>query len=158
MTGKTHIAAGFAVGGAYAYLTGADAPMVLASVAAASALVPDIDLCTSKLGRKIRPVSMLIQALFGHRTLFHAPVLYVALWVTLSLSAPEYGSVITAGAIGAFSHVLLDCMNSAGVPLLYPLRKRFHVAKVKSRGVVEFILFAGLLLIDFYLAISLYGQ
>ena len=137
MTGKTHMAAGFAAGAAYAYFIDPSAPWLTAGVASACALIPDIDLQTSKLGRAVLPVSILIQKIFGHRTLFHAPFMYAFLWVYLQHIQPEYIHIIAAAFFGIFSHIFIDCFNPKGIHLLYPYKKRFSFAKIKTGGKMD---------------------
>lgn len=103
-------------------------------------LLPDIDTATSKLGRKLWPASMTIQLVIGHRTLFHAPILYLALYFVGLHFAPAASLYILAATLGAASHLVLDILNPSGIPLLWPWKKRFHLARFNVGGWVDILL------------------
>ncbi len=147
MKGRTHLSAGLLLGTAMtsvapiAALLPIGAPMTnvpnaLAVIGAAGlgALLPDLDCCTSKLGRKVAPASLAIQLFIGHRTLFHAPLLFALKFL------PVYAMLWYAALLGVASHLLLDTFNAAGVPWLYPLKWKLHLAKFRSGGIVDNIL------------------
>lgn len=138
MTAKTHLMGGalsalVAIG--YSRIPAAQAATGLL-VAAFGSLFPDIDCRNSMLGRLTRPVSTLIGQLFGHRTLFHSPLLYAALFLLFSQNKSHniYGHLFI---IGAVSHLFLDMFNSKGIPLFYPCRKRFRLGHIKERSIGE---------------------
>lgn len=153
MTGKTHLAAGLVIGllsCQHTNLSPENAVALCASAAIAS-LVPDIDRCTSKLGRVVAPASFLIQLVFGHRTLFHSPLLYlvaagVAYWLR-----PEWILLISGSLLGVSSHLLLDMLNPAGIPLLYPAKRRFGLGICRSGGLIDHLLFAAFSIAAAYL-------
>lgn len=156
MTNSTHMIAGLTAAAVYISATHPESPLLVAGAAALGSLIPDIDICTSKLGRKFFPAALLIQIFIGHRTLFHAPILYAAAWFILTAQFPVYSAYITMAAIGAASHIVLDCLNPAGIPLLYPLKKRFHFAAIHTRGLTELFLRLALLMMLMYLLINLF--
>jgi membrane-bound metal-dependent hydrolase YbcI (DUF457 family) len=89
------------------------------------ALLPDIDVSTSGLGKFTKPLSSLIERKFGHRTITHS-ILGVAIMALMAF--PLYLANPNAYfylLIGIISHILLDTANIAGVPLLYPSRLQF---------------------------------
>ena len=152
LTGRTHFLTGLCVGVLYAGVSETSdsmIPIVIAS--AAGALLPDVDNCTSVLGRKVFPASLAIQATFHHRTLFHSPLLYGVLWALLSGLFPQYQYLLNAALIGIGSHLVLDMLNPKGIPLLYPIPKRFHLANFKSGGLLDHLLQPVLLLCCGYL-------
>lgn len=158
MKGPTHIAGGAVAGLLLASsqsLTLQQALPITATVMVAS-LIPDIDICTSKAGRMIPPASILIQLFIGHRTLFHSPLLYLAIYAAAISTYPGAATYIHAAAIGIISHLLLDMMNPAGVPLLWPIGKRFHIASFRSGGLFDWLLCGVLYLIAGYLFVRLY--
>lgn len=114
-------------------------PLILGA-AILGGLVPDIDLKTSKAGQVTGALSLIIQSLWGHRTLFHAPVLYYALYILSKGRLGMFGIPVLAFMAGAFSHIFLDMMNAKGVPLFYPLPGHYHIATIKTGGNVEKIL------------------
>ena len=142
MQGMTHLAGGAVCGLLISSLTHASPAQTIAMTccSTASALIPDIDICTSKLGRKIGPASFLIQLFIGHRTLFHAPLPYIALLGILSHYFPQNNFMWLAAAAGIFSHLLLDMGNPSGIPLLWPAQRRFSFASVQTRGLVDWLI------------------
>ncbi len=147
MTGKTHVLAGMICGAVVARVTG-EPVMSIIPVAAVASLFPDIDTHTSKLGSRMKPVSTMIQLVIGHRTLFHAPLLYLLLTLGLYHHFPQYQNYIIAAAAGAGSHILLDAANPSGIPLLYPLPQRFSYGRAQTGGITDWLLtclFSGIL-------------
>lgn len=136
MTGVTHILGGIAAGIVASTLIGMEdvSAVGFTCVSIAGSLFPDIDLCTSKAGSKAKPVSFLISHTFGHRTLFHSPLLYTVICILCNYYMPNLHPWIMAFTIGAASHLLLDMCNYKGIPLLYPLSKHYHIASVKTGG------------------------
>lgn len=136
MTGVTHILGGIAAGIAVSALAGMDGVSAVGFTCAsiAGSLFPDIDLCTSKAGSKAKPVSFLISHTFGHRTLFHSPLLYTTIYPLCNHYMPYLHPWILAFTVGAASHLLLDMFNYKGIPLLYPLSKHYHIASIKTGG------------------------
>ncbi len=108
------------------------------------ALLPDIDNARSTFGQKLGPISVGIQKLAGHRTIFHS-LLGLALGSLLALgieqvilrlldargltlSAHLVGNVHTffyGTLFGCIMHIAADGLTHGGVPLLWPMRKRF---------------------------------
>lgn len=152
MTGRTHLLMGLYCGGVYATATGQD-PIPLVIAAAAGSLLPDVDSCTSTLGRKIFPAALAIQAIFHHRTLFHSPLLYGMLWLILHSAFPQYGPILSAAMIGIASHLILDLLNPKGIPLLYPYPKRFHLGNFKTGGLLDHMLQITMILAGIWLII-----
>lgn len=87
MTGKTHMTAGVLTGITISAINqfGFERTVACCAIAAIAALVPDVDLVTSKAGKAIKPVSFIINKFFGHRTLFHAPLIYRIFFISISL-------------------------------------------------------------------------
>lgn len=148
MNGRTHLMGGCAVGVA---ALGAAAPSLsiaqsslLVGAAAIGSLLPDIDLQTSKAGHALRPASFLIQHIFGHRTLFHSPILYLWIYFMLRIGLPQYNRYWYYALLGVASHLALDMLNSKGIPLFYPYTKRFHIASFSVNGLAEHLIQLGL--------------
>lgn len=142
MLSTTHMIGGAAAAAVVMLIVNPDiqaVPTIIAAVGAGAVggLIPDIDHPKSKISKTLRPVSTLVSLLCSHRGLFHTPVLYLllySLWVW-KCPASEYmvwGNCLFAGI---FSHILLDCLNPGGIPLLFPLSsKHIHFAKIKTGG------------------------
>jgi len=136
MTGKTHAAAG-AFAGALAGKALGD-PFGGMALGALAALLPDVDHPGSWAGRRLRPVSVVLEAAAGHRTVAHT------VWFCLGVSALfafaaafllPYASVLpfhlpwwpapgVAGLyalVGSLSHLALDACTRSGVEPLAPL-------------------------------------
>ena len=136
MEASTHIVGGFLAGMILSSVSLLD-PIFVAgtcTVATISSLIPDIDLCTSKMGHRTKPVSFVISRLFGHRTLFHSPILYIAIYCLMTKYLARYEWLIAAFAIGIASHLFLDMLNRKGIPLFYPVSKHYHLATIKCGG------------------------
>ena len=138
----THMMGGVAAAASYLLIVSPDIPSVPMTAAALGigaigGLIPDIDHPSSKISRSLRPVNALVSLVFSHRGFFHTPILYAllaALWAW-KCPAPQY---LVWGAClftGIFSHILLDCLNPGGIPLLFPVSpKRIHLAKIRTGG------------------------
>lgn len=106
--------------------------LILAGTAAS--LLPDVDISNSILGRKIKPISKLINTLFGHRTLTHSG-LWLIIWGILIINNLNnlFFPFILGGAIGFLSHLISDTMTRGGVPWAWPLnKKRYHLTNINS--------------------------
>lgn len=139
MRGITHTAAGISVGILLSNCLNADIgnTVVMVSCSMIGSIFPDIDNASSKIGHHVKPASYLIQLFIGHRTVFHAPVLYLILGIMITATYPRTMPYVTSFLIGAASHILLDSFNPAGVPLLWPINKHFHIANFKSGGIMD---------------------
>lgn len=157
MRGKTHVAAGTAIGLFISSQCNLSLPDTLAvtACAATGSLIPDIDNVTSKLGRLCAPASLLIQLFIGHRTVFHAPVLYLTLSYVITRLYPSQLMPILACMAGIASHLILDLFNPAGIPLFWPLNKRIHLAPFHSGGLFDRLLGAALSVITVFQAVSM---
>lgn len=147
MQWKTHIWGGAVAGGVIltAYINkdfslGSEplylAPAIL-GMSVLGGLFPDIDLETSKVGQHAKTMSFIINRFFGHRTIFHAPLLYILVYMLLKEHLQHFHILLLAFTAGALSHIVLDMLNAKGIPLLYPAKGNYHVAKVKNGGKVE---------------------
>ena len=150
MTLPTHVAfaAVLYLGGAT--LFGYRPDWIGGALAAVAAILPDIDLPPSKIGRLFFWVSVPLERRFGHRTLTHSLVGLAGLAVVVSplwLLQPLYFWCVVGGA---WSHLWLDMLNIRGIDLLWPSPVRLVTPgnrnwrlEVGSKG--EMILLSGLL-------------
>jgi len=133
VTGKTHAAAGALAGALAGRLAGdPTAGMVVGAIAA---LLPDVDHPGSWAGQRLRPVSVVLEALAGHRTVTHTVWFCLAVSVLVALAAafvrpymlalglgwpPWWGAGLYA-LLGSLSHLALDALTRSGVEPLAPL-------------------------------------
>lgn len=149
MKGSTHLLGGAAAAfglaaaaGTVAPLPDLSVPQVVASITLCmlGSLLPDIDLSTSTLGRRLKPVSVPLNKLFGHRGFCHS-LLFLFAPLTLAWSlAPSFLWAAVALSVGIASHLILDVFNHAGEALLWPWDKRFHIIGIEMGSVGERIL------------------
>lgn len=104
-------------------------------------LLPDIDHPTSKIGKRIPPISKLINVLFGHRGFTHsilAIILFAYFLFFITSIIPDvllgfYIPFALGLIVGYASHLVLDMTTVSGIPLLYPVvNKSYRIAKLRS--------------------------
>ena len=100
--------------------------LVLASI------LPDIDHSKSFIGRKLRPLSWLINFIFGHRKLIHS--LFFVLILTLIIKM--FSNYYLAFLIGYVSHLFLDLLTKQGLQIFYPLKFKVR-GFIKTNGLIE---------------------
>ncbi len=142
MRGSTHLAAGaFAAIALSEVLPCPDSSKPLMQLAIGlGSLLPDIDSVSSKLGRRIAPVSILFQLILGHRQLLHSLTFWTLATVALIYFFPAHSVYIGCILIGCILHLFLDMLNPSGVPLLMPIKFRFHIANIPCGGIVDHFL------------------
>ena len=112
--------------------------------------IPDIDKSTSKIGRKplIKPISLMIQKMFGHRTITHSLIMslftsLILLFSTYYVKGPVhflYSNFIIGCCVGYLSHLLLDSMTVEGIPIFYPfVKKNYRICKFRTGKSEEFV-------------------
>jgi len=102
-----------------------------ALIAAIFALVPDLDTPQSIIGRVFPNLSNWISQEFGHRSITHALLPQIFLWLALSIFVNyDYISTDTAIAIasGLFSHSCADMITKTGVFFFWPSRSHRQIA------------------------------
>lgn len=157
MTWKTHFVGGVIAGtgliSATLYEPFSLAPVslrdtgIVLALSVFGSMIPDIDLTTTKIGQIFKPISWVINRFFGHRTICHAPLLYLLICIGLSTRYPSSALFVYAFTVGAFSHILLDMLNKKGIPVFYPISKHFHLLSIsatngKGEKIVRWILCA----------------
>ena len=88
--------------------------------------LPDIDHTKSLIGKSVLPLAKIINKRYGHRTITHSLVCWLALSLfAFFLQRTFFVDLYIAEVftLAYFSHLLFDCMTVMGVPLLYPLIK-----------------------------------
>lgn len=134
MMALTHIAAGGASALLLSHCLHAPASQSVLFLAGGvlGGLLPDIDHPASAFGRRVLPVSTAIAAIFGHRGITHSLVAVLAVSLTAWWALhrlewhPGYSVPFVLGlCAGYLSHLLCDWLSNSGVPLLWPMRRRF---------------------------------
>lgn len=104
-------------------------------------LLPDIDHPESTIGRRLKPISYVVNTVFGHRGFTHTIFSLILLsyllfiisgWIPVSIKGFAL-AMFTGIIIGYSSHLLLDMLTVSGIPLLYPFSNRmFRVARLRT--------------------------
>ncbi len=120
------------------------APAALA-LACAGALLPDIDHPRSWVGLRLGIVSRPIAAALGHRGFTHS--LLAALACLLLLHDEGASRAIAAPlVVGYLSHLVADLLTPGGLPLAWPLKRRFSLPLCRTGSLLEPLIVAGLAL------------
>jgi inner membrane protein len=91
------------------------------ALAVLGGLLPDIDHPKSWVGRRVRPVSTIIAAVFGHRGVTHSLLAVVGCGMLVQHAAlPQ--RVTAPLMIGYLSHLAADLLTPGGLRLAWPLR------------------------------------
>ena len=106
-------------------------------LAVAGSLLPDIDHPKSWAGRRLRPFSNAIAAIFGHRGVTHSLLALVGCWAAL-----RYGTAVPRGwaapvVTGYLSHLLADLLTPGGLRLAWPLRGTWSLPPCRSGSPFE---------------------
>lgn len=140
MKGSTHLALGAALGvaiGSQAAQYTGSLPLGIISATAciAGSLFPDIDIQGSRISRRAKLLSKTASFAFGHRGFLHSPLFLVVFSAVLWTFLPCY--VILGFCVGFISHLVLDLLNPAGIPLLFPYKKRYSILKIPSGAKIQ---------------------
>jgi inner membrane protein len=159
MNATTHAVFGVAALAGCFLLAGEAPPPYAYPAAVIAAWIPDVDNPRSRLGNglsrtkspilnailwpvswALRAVSFTLFSTVGHRTLTHS-LLGVGIFVVLvSPTATLAPDLFVALVAGYASHLIADALNTKGVPLLWPVRRRVRILPggVRSGGIAEF--------------------
>ena len=141
MMAGSHVVAGAALWAVTAKLAGgppAD-PQALA-LAALGALLPDIDHPQSWAGRKLKPISVPLAFMVGHRGVTHS--LLAVLGGIAALVMLGFDGWAAPLVIGYLSHLAADALTPSGVPLLWPWKQRFGIGLCPTGGLMEWLVVA----------------
>ena len=153
MTYKTHFVGGICAAGIVGAVMPIENIAVVAGVSAFSALLPDIDIEGSKVNNKAGIVDKGVSSVFSHRGFIHTPILYVVLYVLMSMVLPQ--AICLGFLIGTISHLVLDTFNYKGIMWMYPLsRKHFHIASIKTRTTMETVFMAIMIAITLFFLVN----
>jgi|TARA_Y100000310_G_scaffold324156_1_gene385662 inner membrane protein len=135
---KTHLAFGVLIGLIVLNIFTFENKILFSIFLIIGAILPDIDIMTSKVGSKFRPLSWFLGMLFGHRGLIHT--IYVPILVFILLTLFGYSLLGYGFLIGYLSHLIIDALNIKGVSFFKPLIKLHIRGFIKSGGILEYLL------------------
>lgn len=96
-----------------------------------SSVLPDIDRDDTFIGRRVKPLSWLINKVFGHRGALHSPLFMILVY--LGIKHYTYENIISiAFLIGYSSHLIVDMFTPRGIPL-FPFGRNYSFVKRKKR-------------------------
>jgi len=144
MQGTTHMVGGAVLVAAYTVgrqlgLAPAE-ELTMIGLGIVGGLIPDIDHPNSKISNKLKPVSAFVSLMFSHRGFFHSPIIYLILWLLWLLRCPFPAYTLWGNCLflGIASHLILDSLNPAGIPTLFPFStKKYHFTKIRTGGTIE---------------------
>lgn len=174
MNGKTHIAGALALTSAVSLLSIKTGTFIdkqhfflqqgtLLAASGLGGLLPDIDHKNSTITKSNPVAGFFIRLFLTHRGFTHSllslAIISAFTWIGARVIGSGYGYWVVSGfSIGYASHILLDSLNPKGVPLFYPLKKKFSFGKIKTGGRVENLVFIGLVLGTVFLEMILVGM
>ena len=137
MTGKQHLSLGTYIGISGGILLGAGVANGIGfSIGSMlGSLIPDIDSPSSMLSKRVPFIPKIINKLFGHRGITHAPLLYLLLGFALYVKKPDglLFYFLLGLLIGCAAHLVQDMLTKGGIPLFYPFhREKINFGFLKS--------------------------
>ncbi len=114
-------------------------------------IFPDIDDTKSKIGKKNKLISRIVNFFFGHRGFFHSIYIPLILFFVFYNLNNEIGVAIL---VGYFSHLFMDALTRKGIRPFYPLIKKNINGFFKTNSILEKILFLIVVLLDLYLLLA----
>lgn len=116
-----------------------------------SSLIVDIDHPSSKVGKKVKPVSFVTNFLMGHRGMIHSLIPAVLLFLVFVIFG--YFEIGLALGLGYFSHLIADMLTLEGINFFYPLKTRTS-GFIRTGGFIEMVfLLVCLIFIGFLIAV-----
>jgi inner membrane protein len=112
--------------------------MIGAIITLIFSLMPDLDEFSSKISKKLRPLSFITNIL-PHRGIMHNFIFVTVICLLLVIFFDA--SILIFVFIGLLSHLLLDALTHSGIMFFYPVSKKKLKFNLKSGGFIEKILF-----------------
>ncbi|MBW2976361.1 metal-dependent hydrolase [Candidatus Woesearchaeota archaeon] len=147
----THLAFGLLIALLSLDLFGIENKLLFVLTALFFSVLPDIDKPKSKIGRKNKVISRIINFVFGHRGLLHTIYIPVALFFIFYNLNKEMGIAIL---VGYFSHLIIDALTKAGIRPFYPIFNRKVNGFFRTNSFFEKTIFLIVLLADFYIILK----
>ncbi len=127
----------------------------------AGSLLPDIDHPRSTIGRALPFVSRPLAMLVGHRGVTHSlpglAMVCLAFVYFVSETSAEMRDAFAWLACGYLVHVAADALTDSGVPLFWPMKKRFGVPLVTTGGILDTLLCAAAGVVCFGFGLAAFG-
>ena len=137
MMAGSHVALGAAAWLAAAPRLGLPAlEAVPLGLAVLGSLLPDIDHPKSWVGKRVKPVSNIIGAVFGHRGVTHSLLAVVACAVLLARDGLPH-ALIAPLVVGYLSHLAADLLTPGGLRLAWPLRGTYALPLCRTGSAFE---------------------
>ncbi len=127
-------------------------PVLFIAILCLFGILPDIDYHKSKVGRKAKILSHVINFIFGHRGIFHS--VFVPLLFYLFFLLINQKILGLAALLGYISHLFLDSFTIAGIKPLYPVYNKKIKGFIKTGSFIETILFFVVLILCVFLLFS----
>ena len=143
----THLAFGFLVSLISIDILDINNKLLFILIATFFSIFPDIDERKSKIGKKYKFASRIINFLFGHRGFFHSIYIPLILYFIFYSISVEIGIAVL---VGYFSHLLMDAMTRHGIRPLYPIINRKINGFIKTNSLFEKIIFLIIILSILY--------
>ena len=143
----THLAFGFLVSLLAINLFDINNKLFFVLIAISFSIFPDIDERKSKIGKKYKKTSTIINFIFGHRGFFHSIFIPLALYFVFYYINNEIGVAVL---VGYFSHLFMDAITKHGIRPLYPIINKKINGPVKTNSITEKILFLIVIVLILY--------
>lgn len=107
------------------------------------ALLPDIDLKSSYISKKIPILSNILGKKCRHRGFTHSLLCTFFFFLVLNaiVKVSDYNIVLMVVSIGLLtgyiSHLFLDLFTKEGIELFYPCKINFYLLKIKTNSKIE---------------------
>jgi len=134
----THLAFGFLVSLISINIFNINNKLLFILITALFSIFPDIDERRSKIGKKTKLLSGIINFIFGHRGLVHTIYIPLILFFIFYNMNKETGIAVL---IGYFSHLFMDAMTKQGIRPLYPIINKRIDGCIRTNSLLEKILF-----------------
>tara|TARA_Y100000310_G_scaffold89680_1_gene86793 strand:+ start:220 stop:678 length:459 start_codon:yes stop_codon:yes gene_type:complete len=122
--------------------------LIFILVAIIFSIFPDIDERKSKIGKKYKKTSAIINFIFGHRGFFHSIYIPLILYAFFYYANSE---IAIAVLVGYFSHLFMDALTKHGIRPLAPLINKKINGPIKTNSLSEKMIFLIIILLILYL-------
>ena len=137
---KTHLAIGFFISILMLQFFEIEKQLIFVFFVVLASVIPDIDITTSKVGKKTKPISWILQFLFGHRGIVHS--IFMPIFLYMLLTFIGLGKTVAMGVfIGYFIHLFADAMTRQGVMFLAPISIVKISGPIRSNGIFDYLIF-----------------